>query len=85
MRRECVCAQVGETLRLRAQRFPGIISGCTVDWLQPWPREALVSVAGHSLAKFEIICSEQAKKCLELCMGDVHDSVAALCKDYFMR
>ncbi|CAK9104463.1 Dynein axonemal heavy chain 17 (Axonemal beta dynein heavy chain 17) (Axonemal dynein heavy chain-like protein 1) (Ciliary dynein heavy chain 17) (Ciliary dynein heavy chain-like protein 1) (Dynein axonemal light chain 2) [Durusdinium trenchii] len=36
---------VGETLRVRARRFPGLINCTVIDWFHPWPEEALVSVA----------------------------------------
>jgi dynein heavy chain len=38
----------------RARRFPGLISGTTIDWFLPWPEEALVSVARGFLAEFPI-------------------------------
>ncbi|CAL1284370.1 unnamed protein product, partial [Larinioides sclopetarius] len=47
---------VGEKLRTRALRFPGIVSGCTVDWFQPWPKEALTSVSRHFLRDFDLQC-----------------------------
>ncbi len=36
---------VGDTLRLRARRFPGIVNCTVVDWFHPWPEDALVGVA----------------------------------------
>ena len=77
--------QVGEKFRVRAQRFPGLISGCTVDWFQPWPREALVSVADHFLSPYDIICTVTVKTSLVQCMGNIHDHVATMCQEYFSR
>src|SRR5579871_5209465 len=34
----------------RARRFPGLISGCTVDWFLPWPEQALFDVATKFIA-----------------------------------
>ena len=56
-----------------------------MDWFQPWPREALVSVARHFLAKFDIICEDSVKECLVECMGQVHDAVSTVCLEYFAR
>lgn len=34
---------VGNKFSTRAQQFPGLINGCTIDWFLPWPEEALTS------------------------------------------
>lgn len=36
---------VGAKFARRAQQFPGLINGCTIDWFLPWPEEALTSGA----------------------------------------
>ncbi|XP_068218270.1 dynein axonemal heavy chain 5-like [Palaemon carinicauda] len=76
---------IGERFRNRAMKFPGLISGCTIDWFQPWPKEALVAVAHHFLKSFEIISTKEIKLGLVKGMGAIHDHVAQLCADYFQR
>ncbi|KAG0700474.1 Dynein heavy chain 5, axonemal [Chionoecetes opilio] len=76
---------VGEKFRTRAMKFPGLISGCTIDWFQPWPKEALVAVAEHFLEDYEMISTVEVKASLEKGMGSIHDHVAQLCNDYFQR
>lgn len=34
---------VGDKFSRRAQQFPGLINGTTIDWFLPWPEEALTS------------------------------------------
>ena len=76
---------VGEKFRSRALKFPGLISGCTINWFQPWPKEALVSVATHFLSAFSIQCTPDAKKNLYKTMASVQDSVSVACTNYFQR
>ena len=76
---------MGEKFRTRALKFPGLISGCTMDWFTRWPRDALIAVASHFLSKFGIVCTEQSKQQLVQTMGVVHDNVATTCVDYFDR
>ena len=36
---------VGDKFSRRAQQFPGLINGCTINWFLPWPEEALTAVS----------------------------------------
>lgn len=41
---------VGDQFRNRCRQFPSIINCCTMDWYNPWPAEALYSVAHRQYA-----------------------------------
>jgi hypothetical protein len=42
---------VGDKFRIRARQFPALINNTVIDWFQPWPQEALVSVAGKQQSR----------------------------------
>lgn len=76
---------MGEKFRSRAMKFPGLISGCTIDWFQKWPKDALVAVSNHFLSNFPIVCTAEVKKELIFEMGEVQDGISQLCVNYFDR
>lgn len=36
---------VGDLLRVRMRLFPSLVNCCTIDWLNPWPEDALYTVS----------------------------------------
>jgi len=40
---------VGDIMRIRSRKFPGIINATVIDWFHPWPKDALIDVAGRFL------------------------------------
>ena len=45
---------VGDGMRNRCLKFPALVNCCTIDWFQPWPEEALQSVAARFMADIEL-------------------------------
>lgn len=74
---------IGEKFRSRALRFPGLISGCTMDWFQKWPKDALLGVSKHFLQDCPIVCTDAVKQNVIEMMGFVHDHVSHLCTLYY--
>jgi len=66
---------VGQTLRVRFRMFPSLVNCCTINWINPWPEEALRSVSSRFIKKIEFIKDEQLQdKLSEMCVF-VHQSV----------
>ena len=45
---------VGEQFRSRAQKFPALVNCTVIDWFQPWPYDALLSVGERLLLSVEM-------------------------------
>lgn len=68
---------------VRARKFPGLVSGPTVDWFLAWPEEALVSVSKGFIKDFPLDCPQETKESLMMHMGMVHKMVMEVCDEYF--
>ncbi|KAL4466850.1 hypothetical protein ABPG74_010447 [Tetrahymena malaccensis] len=75
---------VGNALRVRMRMFPSIVNCCTIDWLNPWPQEALMTVAKMFLEnlEFEGLTKERKEQLSECCVY-VHQSVEEMTETYF--
>ncbi|KAL1516507.1 hypothetical protein ABEB36_000416 [Hypothenemus hampei] len=76
---------VGEKFRSRALKFPGLISGCTINWFQKWPQDALEEVAHHFLSSYEVVASPEIVNELILIMAEVQDGVSDFCERYYEK
>lgn len=55
----CLCfSPVGDGFRNKARKFPALVNSTVIDWFQPWPEEALLSVASKFLADVEMQSQE---------------------------
>jgi len=70
---------------VRARKFPGLISGPTVDWFLPWPADALEAVSRGLISDFPVECTPETKEGLMQHMGSVHKMVTDVCDEYFRQ
>jgi dynein heavy chain len=75
---------VGDTLRIRARKFPGMINCTSIDWFHEWPKVALIDVATRFLIEIEFP-NEEVLAAIALHMSDVHISIDQANQDYLTR
>lgn len=65
---------VGSTLRVRARRFPALVTCTSINWFYEWPKEALESVSYRFLKSLTEL-PDKLKRPVSLFMAHVHSSV----------
>lgn len=75
---------VGSTLRVRARRFPALVTCTSINWFYEWPREALESVSYRFLSNLTEL-SVKLKKPVSLFMAHVHSSVNNMSSKYLIN
>lgn len=79
---------VGDSLRVRMRMFPSLVNCCTIDWVDPWPKDALLSVSVSKFAELTLdhlprAESIKVKEALcKLCV-DVHQSVIEMADEFY--
>ena len=75
---------VGDQFRNRCRQFPSIINCCTIDWYNPWPSEALYSVAfrQYQAKEAELGIAEYMDSLCQMSVS-IHNSVSAASDRYF--
>jgi dynein heavy chain len=75
---------VGDQFRNRCRQFPSIINCCTIDWYNPWPSEALYSVAHrqYSVQEAQLGIAEHLDGLCQVSV-EIHNSVSAASEDFF--
>lgn len=74
---------VGEDFRARCRKFPALQNCCTIDWFQPWPRQALFSVGCKFLASIEDLGGDDVRRQIEQFMPYSFDSTIKMAAEFF--
>ena len=60
---------VGDSFKRRLRMFPSLVSCCTINWFNPWPEDALLSVARRFIQNVDAIKGD----------ADMQESVSQAC------
>jgi len=74
---------VGDDFRNRALRFPALVSCTIIDWFQPWPKDALLSVGQKFLAEIEDLGEPEVRGAIEAFMPFSFQSVNDAAAKFF--
>ncbi|KZC14323.1 Dynein heavy chain 7, axonemal, partial [Dufourea novaeangliae] len=78
-----VMSPIGNSFRNRIRKFPALVNCCTIDWLQPWPQDALLAVAARFLSTIELTDHERTAG-INMCQF-FHVSTETTSSEFFIR
>ncbi|XP_076618005.1 dynein axonemal heavy chain 7 isoform X2 [Colletes latitarsis] len=78
-----VMSPIGNNFRNRIRKFPALVNCCTIDWLQPWPQDALLAVATRFLSTIDLRDHERIAG-IDMCQF-FHVSTENLSSEFFIR
>ncbi|KAG5320172.1 DYH10 protein, partial [Pseudoatta argentina] len=70
-----------DALRTRCRNYPGLINNTTIDWMFPWPQQALIAVA-NVLLRDNSIVPQEYKEVIVSHIVYVHTSVLQYTMDF---
>lgn len=65
---------VGDAMKNRSRKFPGLINNTSIDWFHPWPTDALINVAFKFLEEVEFP-SDEIRQAIALSIARIHGSI----------
>ncbi|XP_028981786.1 dynein heavy chain 10, axonemal [Diachasma alloeum] len=74
----------GDILRCRCRSYPGLVSSTTVDWMFPWPQQALHAVATVVLRDNPHVPEEHRKSIIQHVVH-VHESVGEYTAEFLTK
>ena len=75
---------VGETLRIRSRKFPGLINSTMINWFHAWPKDALFDVAKSFLSDINFPIEGIVTKIAEN-MAETHSAIDKINKQYLIQ
>ncbi|XP_070190368.1 uncharacterized protein [Littorina saxatilis] len=70
-----------DLLRDAYNRFPGLLSGCQINWLCDWLQETLLGDASYFIAKHQLTQEfEDLRDSITTCLANIHSFVLRDCK-----
>ncbi|XP_052089132.1 uncharacterized protein LOC127725852 isoform X10 [Mytilus californianus] len=77
-----LCLQPGHILLGTAHReFPGLLSGCAIDWMCDWPQESLLGEASYFITRFQLTEEfENLSESITTCLANIHSFVLRDCR-----
>ena len=72
---------VGNTLRVRARKFPALINCSSINWFHEWPETAMISVSERFISENEFV-PEDTRESISRFMAFVHRCVNKMSRIY---
>jgi len=76
---------VGDLLSRRCRSFPGMVNNANIDWLFPWPDEALLDVASELIHPDDPLIPAKNRDAIIQHMVYVHKSVCELSEEFIKK
>lgn len=73
---------VGDLLSRRCRNFPGMVNNACIDYLFPWPDEALLAVASELIPPDSPLIPDQHRDAIIQHIVDVHKSVNVISDEF---
>ncbi|XP_052807484.1 dynein axonemal heavy chain 5-like isoform X7 [Mya arenaria] len=77
-----ICIQPGhDLLKIAARQYPGLLSGCNINYMCDWPQEALLGEASYFITKNQLTEEfEDLGEHVTTCLANIHSFVLRDCR-----